>query len=42
MFNPLGFASLSALEAAVAPLNRCTCTCSCSNPVTVTVSIAVQ
>ena len=41
MFNPLGFASLSAIEAAMLPANRCSCPCDCKcgNPVTVTVIV---
>ena len=40
MFNPLGFASLSALESNAA--NSCTCTCTCSGYVSVTVGIRIS
>lgn len=39
MFNPLGFASLSALEVNEKPPG-CNCTCVCGYPVSVTIFIA--
>lgn len=41
MFNPLGFASFSALEVnSKGP--GCTCTCVCDYPVTVSIFIAYE
>lgn len=42
MFNPLGFASLSTLEANMTTNPGCNCTCVCSVPVTVTIFIATN
>lgn len=39
MFNPLGFASLSTLEANTSQPG-CNCTCACNYPVTVNIFIS--